>query len=379
MRILADENIMLVREHFSPFGEVQTVAGRSITSALASECDALLVRSVTKVDRQLLAGSRCGFVASATSGIDHVDVDGLAAAGIKVAWAPGGNAISVVDYVFSVLAVLSLAGKKDWQQSSFGIIGCGQIGSVLADRLLALGLSVKIHDPFLSAEHRLAPHFCSLNDALQQRVITLHVPLTRDGAWPTHHMLTEAALALISPDALLINAARGGVVDNQLLLRWLQTRPQQQLVLDAWENEPAISLDLLRQVNLGTPHIAGYSQEGKLRGTQMILQAFQQHFGLSTAAVAAESAQRTVLKPLSTDNAALQLNQLLVAAYDVRGDHGAMLQLLSSSSAVADFDRLRKQYPIRHEFSGFAVSVRQLLPSVKKTAAVMGFAVTDQF
>lgn len=376
MRILADENITLVREHFAPFGEVVTVSGRDIKPALVRDCDALLVRSITNVNAELLAGSRCRFVGTATSGIDHIDVPALDNAGIRLGWALGCNAISVVDYVFSALAALPLA--SDWRSRSFGIIGCGQIGTALAKRLLSLGHTIKIYDPLLPATHELARHFASFNEALRQQVITFHVPLTRDGAWPTHHMLTERALDSIGKDAVLFNAARGAIVDNALLLQWLQKRPQQQVVLDAWEHEPAVALELLRRVNLGTPHIAGYSQEGKLQGTLMVLKDFCNYFGFAETRISATPSARIRLETIVTQDEELQLNQLLLAAYDVRADHSRMQRLLESTTPAADFDGLRKHYPVRHEFSRFSVSAHQLLPSVQKTAAVLGFEIVDQ-
>ena len=373
MRILADENLVRVRELFSPYGEVHTVPGRSISAALLRDFDILLVRSVTPVSASLLQGSRCRFVGTATSGIDHVDEDELAKLGIRLAWARGCNSISVVDYVFSVLVALSPVGGASWQQKSVGIIGCGQIGTVLAKKLLQLGMRVRIHDPLLSAEHELASHFTSMREVLQQEIITLHVPLTRTGAAPTFHMLAQAELAQIPAGSQLINAARGAVIDNECLLQWLQKKPEQQVVLDTWENEPGIKRELLQRVVLGTPHIAGYSQQGKEGGTRMVLHEFCQYFGFSIAESKPVPAQQLQLATGVTDNPLHQLNSLILAAYDVRKDHQAMQALLTSTEPAADFDALRKHYPCRHEFSHFRVESAQLHPATREAASTLGF------
>ncbi len=373
MRILADENITQVREHFTPYGDVVTVAGRSITPALVRDCDALLVRSVTPVTPELLHGSRCRFVATATSGVDHIDVAGLEQAGVTLGWAKGCNAVSVVDYVFSVLAAISNDSDDDWRTWSIGIVGCGEIGSRLADRLLRLGLSVCIHDPLLPLSHPLAAHFAPLETVLQQKVITLHVPLTHEGLYPTRHLLTKRQLDLIPLGSLLINAARGAAIVGSDLLQWLHTRPRQRVVLDTWEQEPEISLELLARVAIGTPHIAGYSFEGKLAGTQMILQAFCRHFGFDRTGIG--NTETALLRVPTATGISHQLNAVILQAYDVRRDHRSMQALLRSRSVAADFDALRKHYPIRHECNYYCINGNELAPNTAAEAAVLGFRI----
>ena len=377
MRILADENLSQVRELFAPYGEVVAVPGRSINASMLRDVDALLVRSVTRVTAQMLAGSRCQFVGTATSGLDHIDVEGLAAKHIKLSWARGCNSKAVVDYFFSVLAALTPAAGLDWQHASVGIIGCGQIGSLLAERLLQLGMPIRIYDPLLGAAHRYSRYFTSLQEVLKQQIITLHVPLTHDGAAPTFHLLAASQLAAIPADSLLINAARGATVDNHGLLQWLQHKPAQAVVLDTWENEPGINLELLQRVRLATPHIAGYSQQGKLTGTRMVLQDFCQHFGWAPAATAPEFAHELVIDAQAACEPADQLNRLILAAYDVRKDHEAMLALAHSCSPAEAFDALRKHYPERNEFSHFRVAAAQLQTSIHPAARILGFQVSD--
>ena len=371
MRILADENITAVREFFGPYGLVTTMPGRKIDSQAVKDCDVLLVRSITRVDSTLLQGSPCRFVGTATSGIDHIDTGALQEKGIAFAAAEGCNSLSVVDYVFSVLAVASPIAGLPWRACTVGIIGCGRIGAALAERLLALGVTIKIYDPLLGGQHPLHMHFASLETVLNQDVVTLHVPLTTSGPFPTFHMIDRVQLMCIRKDALLINAARGAAINNNALSDWLQERPSQRVVLDTWEGEPAINLQLLRQVELGTPHIAGYSKQGKLNGTRMLRDRFCQQLGLAIS----EDGSTAPLSELQIPQADPQtlLDHLILATYDVRRDHQAMQRMLSGNSAAAEFDALRKHYPAREEMSAYKLDSRRLPKQTAADAALLGF------
>jgi erythronate-4-phosphate dehydrogenase len=378
MKILADENIVKVAEYFGWAGELVTMPGRAIDAKALQDVDALLVRSITRVDGSLLAGSHCRFVGTATSGIDHVDIEWLQKRGIGFGSAPGCNANSVVEYLFSVLAALSERQGFDWRALTYGIVGCGQIGGLLAQRLQSLQIHFVIHDPFLDERHPMSGCFADLDTVLQQEVVTLHTPLTRDTAWPTWHLLNERKLARMKPATILINAARGAIVDNRALLARLEQHPEQLAVLDAWEGEPNIDLALLRRVALGTPHIAGYSYEGKLNGTKMLAESFCRYFGLQSAATnstRADAASLTHLHIPRNLTPLAQLNQLLLQAYDVRRDHVAMQELLRSAEPGQLFDRLRKNYPVRPEFSRFLVTAAETTPAVVAQAKVLGFRI----
>lgn len=373
MKIIADENITQVAEHFGWAGELITLPGRAIDAAAVRDADALLVRSITRVDANLLAASRCRFVGTATSGIDHVDTAWLSSRNIDLGWARGCNARAVVEYVLAVMAQLSLAQGDDWRQCSFGILGCGAIGNLLARQLLAFDIPCVIYDPFLEATHPLAKHFGSFEAALNQDVVSLHTPLTHTGRWPTRHLLDANALARLRPETILINAARGEVVDNLALLDLLQREPQRRVVLDAWEGEPRVNLELLQKVTFGTPHIAGYSREGKLNGTQMIAAAFCASFGLLPPRATHGTPTGTLLKVEAGSCTLQQLNSLITGAYDVRRDHQAMQALLSAPAPDSLFDRLRKEYPERREFSYFRVAAEELSAQTRMQAQALGF------
>jgi erythronate-4-phosphate dehydrogenase len=374
MKIVADENIAQLAATFASVGELVALHGRALDAAAVQDADALLVRSITKVDSRLLAGSRCRFVGTATSGIDHVDTDWLAGQGIAFASARGCNADAVVDYVFSAIAGLSERDGFDWRALSFGIVGCGEIGRRLASRLLALGMRVAIYDPFLDATHRLAAHFTDYDTVLDHDVVTFHTPLTRTGPWPTRHMFDAQRIAALRPGQILVNASRGGVIDNAALLAHLEKHPQQRVVLDAWEGEPAISLPLLERVRSGSAHIAGYSLEGKVRGTQMIARAFAAHFGLQVPEPPFGPAG---VHPLHVDSALppwRQLNSLMLQVYDVARDDALLRDTRGAPDAAAQFDGLRKHYPLRREFALYEVP-SDVDPALRMQAAALGFRV----
>ena len=375
MKIIADENIARVGEYFGDDGELVVMPGREIDAEAVKDADVLLVRSVTRVDERLLRNSRCKFVGTATSGIDHIDTQWLAQQQIGLGWARGCNADSVVDYVFSALASLSKECQFDWRTLSFGIIGCGEVGNRMASKLLHLGCLVHIYDPFLGPNHPFAQHFADYSTVLQQNVVTFHTPLTNDLPWPTHHMLGKSEISRLEPSTILINAARGAVVDNNALLIRLQQHPEQRVVLDAWEGEPEIDLELLKRVAIGTPHIAGYSREGKLNGTRMIHTQFRKFFGKGQRDEPAISAQKMVLQTAKNLQPLDQLNELIRKAYDIMGDDAAMEKMLQGGNVGAEFDKLRKHYPVRHEYSAFAVNASDIDKSIHHQARVLGFTV----
>lgn len=351
MKIIADENIPCVQQAFSTLGEVTLRPGRQLCAADVRTADILLVRSVTKVGRDLLEGSRVRFVGSATIGYDHVDRDYLEQHAIGFATAPGSNATSAAEYVVSAILALAERDAFDPADKSVGIVGCGNVGSRVQQKLTVLGMRCLVNDPPLQAQggHN---DFVELAEILRTDIITLHVPLTQTGKYPTHHLVDQAFLESLGPGAILINAARGAVVDNQALERVLDQRDDLSVVLDVWEGEPAINTALLEKVALGTPHIAGYSLDGKLRGTEMIYRAACEYFGLASQGWHAGDDL--------PERCALQLDEpgqdVLRAAvfhsYDVRQDDRRLRSIVSLDvdEHPVYFDRLRKEYPVRREF-----------------------------
>lgn len=380
MKIVADENIPAVTAAFSSLGEVTLVHGRSLQPEQVLDADMLLVRSVTRVDEQLLAGSRVRFVGSATIGFDHVDRGYLAARGIGFATAPGSNAISAAEYVVS--ALLEVAQQQDFRLAgkTVGVIGCGNVGSRVRVRLAALGMRCCVNDPPLH-EAGAPGEYVALETALACDIVTVHVPLELGGRHPTYHLLDTEALARLRPGTVLINTARGPVADNAALLDALRRRDDLTVVLDVWEGEPSISPALLERVVLGTPHIAGYSLDGKLRGTEMIYRAACEYLG-----TAVTWDVRRVLPPVapldvSAATGGADIEALARAAvlgcYDVRRDDERLRRLfeLAADGWPAYFDRLRKDYPVRREFAATPLLHGPLSDAQRRMLAGLGFAV----
>lgn len=346
MKIVADENIPFVKELFSPLGDVVLKSGREITKGDVFDAKILLVRSVTKVNEALLAGSEVEFVGTCTIGCDHLDSCYLDANKIAYSSAPGCNANSVVQYVISVLASFDelQTGK------SVVVVGGGNVGSRVHNTLSALGFDCRCVDPFLSSDSGLnLSNFSAVFDA---DIVCLHAPYTEDGPYPTRHMFSQDELAKLKPGVLFINAGRGGVVDNNALLAFKKINPDLRLVLDVWENEPNIDKELLALTNIGTPHIAGYSFEGRVTGSLMIFDALSQYLDVpheQVVDIRGRITDKAFENPI--DVSAPSLKEVLLAIYNVNKDYVALKA--ASDSVDSSFDKLRKNYPIRREFSHY--------------------------
>ena len=347
MKIVADENMPLAESLFSPFGEVRLLPGREMTGETIGDADLLLVRSVTPVNSSLLAASRVRFVGSATIGTDHVDLPWLQEQGIAFANAPGCNAHAVVNYVLAALSRLD--GR--WPDKTVGIVGCGNVGGALYRALKAFGVRCRCHDPFLTGADQ--PDLCEFGEVIRADILCLHTPLTRDGPHPTFHLFDDRVLRALKPGTVLLNAGRGAVVDNRALKAVL-AEGRISAVLDVWENEPGIDTELLERVALGTPHIAGYSLEGRIRGTAMVYEAFCRWLGAPVKPVdvpraadrlAGAPAEARVIVPGET-----AVTDRILAAYDPAEDDRRLKSGRKGESLARRFDRLRKDYPLRREF-----------------------------
>ena len=361
MHILADENIPLVDEFFAGFGEIRRMPGRSINRAALENVDVLLVRSVTRVDREMLEGSAVRFVGTCTIGTDHLDLDYFEQAGIEWASAPGCNARGVVDYVLGSLLALSEVRGEALARRRFGVVGAGEVGGRLLEVLRGLGWDVRVCDP--PRQVREAGDFASLDEILAEcDVISLHTPLTLGGDWPTFHLFDQARLSRLRPGTWLINASRGAVVDNAALRDLLLQRPDLEAVLDVWEGEPQVDVALAGLCRIATPHIAGYSLDGKLRGTAQIYAALCAARGVEPAIELAQLMPGPALTELafaSSADPAEMLATLCRAVYDPRRDDADFRRSLLGDEAQrrAGFDLLRKQYPPRREIDGLKVRI----------------------
>lgn len=276
MKIVADDKIPFIREKLALLADdVVYLPGGSIGAADVRDADALIVRTRTRCDSRLLDGSRVQLVATATIGFDHLDVAYLQQAGIRWTNCPGCNSGSVAQYVECSLLLLARRGLQ-LHRSTIGIVGCGHVGSKVRAVAERLGLRVLVCDPLLGD-----PSFVSM-DIIEREsdVITFHVPLTREGRYATYHLADEAFFRRLLRVPYIINTSRGEVVDGGSLLSALQAGRVRDAVIDVWEHEPHIDPELLQRVFIGTPHIAGYSADGKVNADNMVVDALCRHFRL---------------------------------------------------------------------------------------------------
>ena len=372
MQIVADENIPLLDEFFAGFGTVRRHPGRAIDRAALGDAEVLLVRSVTRVDRALLEGSKVRFVGTCTIGTDHLDLGYFAEAGIAWSSAPGCNARGVVDYVLGCLLALAERTGASLPERCYGVVGAGQVGGRLVEVLRGMGWDVRVCDPPRQAAE--GGDFVDLASVLRDcDVISLHTPLDAS----TRHLLGAAELRQLKSGAWLINASRGAVVDNPALKAHLQGGADLQVVLDVWEGEPLADPALAALCQIATPHIAGYSLDGKLRGTAQIYQACCRVLGVAEQVSLADLLPPPWLGELCIDASAEPgwlLTSLCRAVYDPRRDDADFRRSLVGEAATrrAAFDHLRKHYPMRREIDGLRVRLQGEAPQLARLVQALG-------
>lgn len=359
MRIVADKNIAHAAEACAAFGELTLVEGRTLSRDRLLAAEALLVRSVTRVDAALLAGTPVQFVGSATAGTDHIDLEYLRDAGIAFAAAPGCNARAVAEYVLACVLGYCLASGRAPATLSAGIIGHGHTGTAVEGLLSRLGLRCLVNDPPLAM---LAPAagYVSLQAALGADIVSLHVPLTAVGPHPTRQLIGAGELDRIDATGLLLNAARGGVVDEADWVARLARLPAARAAIDCWSDEPAVRPDLLRQAWIATPHIAGHTVDARERATAMLCTALARHYG-GRADWTPPSA-RTASAAITLDGAGASAFETVAAAVLACCDPGAPTALLRQTLGFpqarrrACFDELRSRFGDRREFTHYTVA-----------------------
>ncbi|MEE2024549.1 MULTISPECIES: 4-phosphoerythronate dehydrogenase [Alkalimonas] len=355
MIIYADDNMPYAEQFFAGLGEVRMFAGRSVQPEQLHDADVLLVRSITAVTQDLLArATRLRFVGTATIGTDHIDLAYLARQNIAFSSAPGCNARAVVEYILSSL--FCLAERYQWSLTDkvIGIVGVGAIGQALTEVLQLLGCQVLLCDPIRAEQEPDFPHLAFETIIAQADVLSFHVPHSTSGPYPTHHLVNAASLQQLKPDCALLNACRGAVFDNQALLAEAQSGGQRPLVLDVWEQEPAILLPLLPYLDIATAHIAGHSLEGKARGTEYLYQQLCRQLAIPVQHKLDDFCPRPAISAVQiTENFGLpDVQNLFRLVYDVRRDDA----LLRHHIHKQGFDWLRKNYPARRECSTIQLS-----------------------
>ena len=380
MKIISDANIPFVAECFSSIGEVKVVGGREITPGIVSDADVLLVRSITPVGADLLTGSKVRFVATATIGFDHIDVDFLRQNNIGFASAPGSNANSAAEYVIAGLLEIGRKYEIDLEEKSIGVIGVGNVGSRVAKKCAALGMQIYLNDPPLQRKTGEAKYL-PLDELFDCDFITLHTPLTFEGVDKTYHLADEKFFKSLKERCVFVNASRGGVVDSEALKRAIRSGRLRAVVLDVWENEPNIDIELLEMVDICTPHIAGYSLDGKITGMIMIYKAVCEYFGLGARFdiedFLPEPAVRRLRIETSTDNEQDALANAVQKIYDVREDDVRLRRICEKAVEKRGefFDGLRKNYPIRREFQNTSIVLESPCKSIEDKLAGIGFKI----
>jgi erythronate-4-phosphate dehydrogenase len=356
MKIVADQNIPEVKHAFASHGDVELVNGRDLSAQQLVNADALVVRSVTRVNADLLQNSRIKFVGSATIGTDHVDLDYLHKNNIAFANAPGCNATSAAEYVLAAALHVAELNSLLLPDLKVGVVGYGNVGSRVSKKFMALGCKVVVYDPPREQQYHDC-EYCSWNEITECDIVTAHVPLTRGGDYPTYRMFDNAFFTALKEHAVFINTSRGGAVDEAALKQRMKSGRSVSLVLDVWQNEPDIDLALLQQTVIATPHIAGYSREGKFRGLQMVYQAACNFFHWQPV-WAMEKILPVLDKELelaAVTDLQKSVHMLVQQAYSIIDDDKALRKILDMPVAerAEYFDGLRKNYPERREFFNY--------------------------
>ncbi len=381
MRIIADKNIPFVEEAFSEFGDVVALPGRDILQDEVRDADILLVRTVTPVDEALLRRSRVQFVGTATIGYDHVDVEYLNSRDIVFSSAAGCNSNSVAEYVIAGLLVLAERYELDLSNMTLGVVGVGNVGSKVVEKAKALGMKVLLNDPPRARELDGPGRrgYLPLKRVLDESdIVTLHVPLTYEGEDATYRMAHPGFFNKMREGSFLINTSRGQVVDTYALLHALYHGRVKSAVIDVWEGEPAIPVTLLDCIDIGTPHIAGYSRDGKANATRLLYESATRHFSKPLNWFPGKLPEPCVPVIHVTKNGAdVQsiLGSIVKKAYNIRRDDRALRMMITHPPRTRPeyFECLRNEYPVRREFHSMTVCIsedkKHIVPAVK----ILGF------
>lgn len=335
-KLIIESHVPCVPDGLADYFDIERLAPGEFTPEAVADADAMIVRTRTRCDASLLGNSNVRFIATATIGTDHIDLPWCAARGITVASAPGCNAPAVAQYVYASLLKLFPEGLEG---KTIGVVGVGHVGSIVADWGGKLGMRVLKCDP-PRAEREPDFDGVTLEELLPQAdVVTFHVPLTKEGRHATYHLADSALFGRMRRDAVIMNSARGPVVDNDDLVAALEAGTIGHAVIDCWENEPDVSQRLLQLVDIATPHIAGYSLNGKIRATTMAVNALCNYFGIDyrmTPDIPAGAVENVTADAVAR-------------SYDPFEDTAILRQKAGTAEFGAHFERLRNTYPLRPE------------------------------
>jgi erythronate-4-phosphate dehydrogenase len=374
MKIIADNKIPFLRGALEPYAEVVYLPGKETTAEVVRDADAIITRTRTICNSNLLAGSSVKVIATATIGFDHIDTKWCESKGIIWRNAPGCNSWSVKQYVASLLVTLGRNRGLDLSELTLGVVGVGNVGSKVAEAASILGMKVLLNDP--PRERAEGPGaFVPLDEIISRSdIITLHVPLQKEGPDATWHLFDEARIAQLRPTQILVNSSRGPVVDNKALKAALQARSLGGACLDVWEGEPDLDPELMDLLDITTPHIAGYSADGKANGTTAAVRTVASVLGLPLtdwSASGIPAPAQTLSFEIQAFGKSLQdvLTEAILHTYDISADSEAL------RAHLGDFEKLRGDYPIRREFTSFTVKLTGGTGDMALRLSKLGFKV----
>ncbi|MDR0993872.1 MAG: 4-phosphoerythronate dehydrogenase [Verrucomicrobiota bacterium] len=383
MKIVCAASVAFAREAFSSLGDLHILPDRAIRREDLLDAEVLIVRSKTRVTPELLEGTAVHFVATATAGADHLDVDYLTRSGIAWCVSPGCNANSVAEYVMSALCLLARQTATPLPGRTLGLIGVGQVGSRVQEKAQALGLRVLLNDPPKALHEAAEKDYLDLEEFLPQvEMLSLHTPLTQAPPFPTRHLANWRLLGQLKPGTWFINTSRGAVADSEAILCGMQHHHLSACVLDVWEGEPTLFPGLSERVDALTPHIAGYSLEGLLNGT---LQCYRElcHY-LELEPTWTPDARMLPVPELFSCNAAGHSDEeilcaILTHACPIPTDSKAWRAEMKAAADERDlrmrFDRFRRNYPIRREFAAHRIQLSNASGALLDAITALGFQI----
>jgi erythronate-4-phosphate dehydrogenase len=383
MKTVCAQSVLRGSEAFSTLGEVVVLPDRKIRSADLTDADALVIRSKTRVDSALLGGTAVRFVGTATAGFDHIDPDAVARAGAVWTAAPGCNADSVAEYVAAALLRLSHRTVRPLAGLTLGIVGVGQVGSRVARVANALGMRALLNDPPRRRNEPDNASLVSLDETLAGAdIVTLHVPLSEDGPDATRNLAGAAFFDRLKPGAWFFNASRGEVTHEPSLRNALESGRISRVVLDVFDREPEIAPDLVLRADLATPHIAGYSTDGKLKGTLQVYQEACRGFGRPAIWNPAEGDTPAPTPRIEVDPGSerieVALDRIVSRVYEIESDDAPLRAAAGKGpeTLTSEFERLRKTYPDRREFVHTTVRLATPHPALEAALRGLRFRVT---
>ncbi len=374
MKIVIDDKIPYIRGAFEGVAEVVYLPGAKTTPEVVKDADAIVTRTRTICNEQLLARSAVKFIATATIGYDHIDTDYCDAVEIKWTNAPGCNSKSVEQYVASALMVLAESRKLQLKDLCIGVVGVGNVGSKVARFCDLMEMKVLLNDPPRERAEG-ADAFVNLQQIMEQSdIISLHVPLNMKGEDATFRLVNDVFLNSLKRKPVLINSCRGEVIETNAIKAALKSGQISGFVCDCWENEPDIDRELLALTEIATPHIAGYSKDGKAAGTLMSVRAISDFFGLGLNNWQPSGVELPTNPIIEIDGTGLNeqeiISKSILATYDIRTDDTLF------RNNVAEFEKQRGDYPTRREFPAFTIQAKNVNGETLKKLREMGFVIS---